>query len=136
MRSIASRRAHAARAPHASRRTLRVLLSMTQAAKVGTTHGSVTLRSDAKHRVSKGRQSSVTLRSDAKHRVSKGARCACSSCFETHAARAPQHDTGCEGRHYAWHRHPEERCEASRLEGRTLRVLLMLRDARCACSSA
>src|SRR5487761_2756047 len=103
MRSIASRRAHAARAPQhdtgcegrhyawhrhpeerceASRlegRTLRVLLSMTQAAKVGTTHGTVTLRSDAKHRVSKGRQSTVTLRSDAKHRVSKGARCACSS---------------------------------------------------------
>src|SRR5487761_2179098 len=64
-----------------------------------------------------------------------------------HAARAPQHDTVCEGRHYAWHRHPEERCEASRLEGspnfchpeerceasrlegRTLRVLLSMTQA-------
>src|SRR5487761_2785550 len=105
MRSIASRRAHAARAPHASRRTLRVLLSMTQAAKVGTTHGTVTLRSDAKHRVSKGRQSTVTLRSDAKHRVSKG------------------HQSTVTLRSDAKHRvskgapkfcHPEERCEASR----------------------
>ncbi len=52
----------------------------------------------------------------------RDARWACSSCFETHATRAPQHDS-------SQHSHPEERCEAARLEGP------VSKGPRCACSS-